>query len=123
MSNLNLADPNAAEMLEEAERREELQQPFDAGNEKSVARKRKSAQERIADRDEALRAFMTHEQGRAWVAWLLGQCHINMFIEANNAIHLSRLEGERNIGVLVQNELVRLCPDDYVKMLRENADA
>lgn len=72
--------------------------------------------------DEFIRECMKLHQGRSFMYWLLGitKLHRNPFTA--NALTTSFACGEANIGMQVQDRLIELAPNDYLKMLREKAE-
>jgi hypothetical protein len=79
--------------------------------------------ERLArDQDcEDLKWLMSNKQGRRFMWRLLAKAHIgkSSFV-APNAMTVSFLEGERNIGSYFQGEVLEMCPTRYFEMVKEH---
>ena len=76
---------------------------------------------KLADRqdDEVLLSIMRGTAGRAWMFRLLAACHIHQTTFSGDALLGAFKEGERNIGLLLETNLLRVCPDSYISMMRE----
>lgn len=93
-----------------------------AGNPNVVERRTKSARRRQRDQDAALVALMSHQATRSWVYDLLTRCQMFQTSFSKSALEMAFNEGARNVGLRLTADLMRLCPDDYVKMLREQQE-
>jgi hypothetical protein len=98
------------------------QKPYDASDEDAVSQRKKAAKRREDERLGALKAIMSHANGRAYVYWLLTSCHVYHTSFSSNALTMARSEGERNIGLLVLADLTKTAPDEYLAMIKENQD-
>lgn len=76
---------------------------------------------KVADRqdDEVLVSIMRGTPGRAWMFRLLAACHIHQTTFTTDARLSAFKEGERNIGLMLENNLLRVCPDQYITMMKE----
>lgn len=86
---------------------------------------RKDRLDRLA-RDQAREDIlwvMADKRGRRFVARLLDKAHIgkSSFVAAN-AMTVSFLEGERNVGLALQTELLDVCPTRFTEMTKEYQD-
>lgn len=97
---------------------------YDAGDEKHVSRKRARADRDKVIRNRVIRAFMSNEEGRRYI-WL-ELSSLNVFAQyeglVENHAGLAFAEGKRSVGVRLLNDVSRLAPEDYIKMLRENTN-
>jgi len=94
---------------------------YNAGDVRQLRQAAKTAKAREADRRETLRLIMSHPNGRAWIYWLLGECHILETCFNSNSLRMAMLEGERNVGLKVMSEINQVALDEHVVMMRENA--
>jgi hypothetical protein len=62
---------------------------------------------------------MSGVAGRAWLHSLLEACHVFATSHTANALNTAFAEGERNIGLLILNDVMAACPDQYVVMMKE----
>lgn len=65
---------------------------------------------------------MSHEATRAWMYDLLARCQMYQSSFSKSALEMAFNEGARNVSLQLTADLMRLCPDDYVKMLREQQE-
>jgi hypothetical protein len=92
----------------------------------ALAKKRQKMLAR--EREDDLKAVMDTDEGRRFVFRLLERAHIWQGIYAvdNNGrcdTHYSiRLEGERNMGLWIMNEIQTLCPERLIGMLTEGLE-
>lgn len=99
---------------------EEEQQTLDLGDPKQVKARKGEMEDLENLRREMIKTMMDSKAGRAFFADLVFiKCHINSnSFDSDHAIHSFR-EGERNIGQQVQAELLSICPESFVTMLKE----
>lgn len=96
--------------------------PFDPGDQKQVQDRARTAKDRQRASDATLKAFMSHEAGRAWIWDHLSACGLyRMSARAGDAHMTYFCEGERNVGLRLLAQLHRACPDLYTTMTKENA--
>lgn len=76
---------------------------------------------KLADREDdvVLRGLMRTGSGRGWMFRLLAACHIHQTTFTGNALLGAFKEGERNIGLMLETNLLRVCPDEFITMMRE----
>jgi len=96
-----------------------MTEAYNAGERQHVRQAAKVA--RIADRQqrEFITNLMSAVAGRAWLFSLLEACHVFATSHTANALNTAFAEGERNIGLLILNDVMAACPDQYVVMMRE----
>lgn len=93
---------------------------YDASNPEHV----EAAQNEEADLDKDLGFLMGSPRGRRWLHdHLFNRCHLNAISHVPTDPHTSAFnEGARAVGLALQEEMRRLQPDNYLLMLKENAD-
>ncbi len=69
--------------------------------------------------DEALAALMQHGQGRRFVNWLLTLGRLGANPYSGQALSTMFNCGELNVAQRVLDRLLRVAPDQYIKMLKE----
>jgi hypothetical protein len=108
-------------MTDEPEKNE-AQEPeeYNAGNAKHVARRAKAAKRREKIKTEALIRLIESPGGRAWLWDLLTSCHVFTSFPLTDAIHLAGAHGERNVGLRIFAQVMKLDPNLYYTMAREN---
>jgi hypothetical protein len=96
---------------------------FDPNEQKQVQDRARKAKDRLRDSDQAIKAFMSHESGRAWVWGHLSACGLYRTSARAGDAHMTYFcEGERNVGLRLLTQLQRACPELYATMTQENAD-
>lgn len=65
---------------------------------------------------------MDQPQVRAWMFDLLAVCQMFQTSFSKSALEMAFNEGSRNVGLRLTADIMRVCPDNYVKMLREHKD-
>ena len=96
--------------------------PFDPNDQKQVQDRTRQAKDRQRESDEAIRAFMTLQSGRAWVWDHLSACGLYRTSARAGDAHMTYFnEGERNVGLRLLAQLQRVCPNHYATMTEENA--
>jgi hypothetical protein len=93
---------------------------YDGANRKHIAIARKS-DVAIAD---AKAAFLQHAMGmvdgRIYFYELLTGCGVFLSsVYARSALDTAYNCGTRDVGQQILNDIMRVCPDDYLKMMRE----
>ncbi|HWT80867.1 MAG TPA: hypothetical protein VN648_18930, partial [Candidatus Methylomirabilis sp.] len=89
---------------------------YNAANRKDVRRLEKQARLDERARLETTQSLMGTVAGRQWVYELLAQCHVFASSFSLNAHEAAFREGERNVGLMVLNEVMMASPDEYVQM-------
>lgn len=94
---------------------------YDAGDRAHVAdrqRRRRFAAER---EDSDLVWLMNQREGRRFVWRLLKACHLyESSFTGDNATFFR--EGERNVGLQILADIVRLCPELHARMFSESQE-
>ena len=99
----------------------------DAGlaDRKTVKARRKVSVTAEKDREATLAGLMSIPNGRRWMWWLLGLCHVGhqpAHILASGPVDVPRSFlnfGEMNIGNQLIAAIYRACPDEYARMVKE----
>lgn len=85
-----------------------------------VARARESEEQRRGREDGELRQVLTTYVGRS-VAWrLLERCGIYELSFSSDPHNTAFREGNRNVGLAFLSDIMRVAPDAYAQMQREN---
>jgi hypothetical protein len=86
-----------------------------------MAKTRTEKEQRSIRRDQLVRLgnLMLDPVGRGYVYDLLASCHVFQSSFATNALAMAFNEGERNVGLLITNDLITASPDNYLLMLKE----
>ena len=98
-----------------------MSQPYDAGNKRDVDRRAKASKTRQAQLDEAVKWMMSDPRGRTLMWERLTQAGIfkASFAPSNSAELTAFNEGARNIGLADLATVMRLCPEQYARMVAE----
>ncbi len=87
--------------------------------EQVAARKAASGRKR-KNRLDALRALMSHQQGRDLIWSYLEMCGINTVpFDTNTHMEAFKL-GQFNIGMRIRADVERVSPEDYLRMNKEH---
>ena len=92
-----------------------------ASQRKDIRRAEKFAAETERSRIEFVVAAMGTLQGRAWFHNLLAVCHIFEDPFTGDALLDQFTKGQRNLGLLIYNDIVNHSPDFFVLMMKEAA--
>ena len=90
-----------------------------ASERKDIRRAEKLAAEQERKRIEFVVAAMDTAPGRAWFHQLLSNCAIFDGSFTGDALVEAFTKGQRNIGLMIYNDIVSNCPDSFVQMMRE----
>lgn len=92
---------------------------MDASDPKQVRKAAKAAKIAERQRQDTIRNLMSTIAGRAFVHDILSSCHTFVTSFALNALQMAFNEGERNQGLRLLGDIMQVCPDYYVLMMRE----
>ena len=92
---------------------------MNASERKSIRRAEKLAAETERARIEFVVAAMSTIQGRAYFHALLSNCGIFDGSFSGDALVEAFTKGQRNIGLMIYNDIVTHCPDSFVTMMKE----
>jgi hypothetical protein len=92
---------------------------YNAGDRKDVRQAEKQAKLWEQQRREIVTGIMSVAPGRQWMCDILEHCHI--FHTSYNDVsgRMAFMEGQREVGILLLNDIMQSCPDEYVVMMRE----
>lgn len=99
----------------------EKPEPYDAGDEGKVAAKTQESRAREARRMRGLGKVLADADSRYWLWDLLSFCGISRSSFTGNSTTFFN-EGQRNVGLKVQGEIVKSFPEQYVSMMKEQSD-
>ena len=69
---------------------------------------------------ENLQAVLNMQSGRAFLWNILCECGLFKTSYAGDSNEIYFLEGQRNIGLSIMNDINEVDPDSYLKMMKEN---
>jgi len=92
---------------------------YNAGERKDVRRAEKEGKIRERERLEVIKSLMSVKGGRGWMLEKLEGCHIFRTSFSTDPLQMAFMEGERRQGLLLLNDIMQSCPDQYILMMRE----
>jgi len=96
--------------------------PFDSGDQHQVETRAKRIKIAEQATDNEFRAMMDVPQFRAFMWGLLTRTHVfAISADVTNANNTFFREGERNVGLSLIADVMRLCPEKYQTMAAEAA--
>lgn len=93
---------------------------MNAAERKDIRRAEKAAAEIERARIEFVVAAMSTVQGRVYFHNLLSVCSIFDGSFTPDALVEAFTKGQRNIGLMIYNDIVTHCPDEFVAMMKES---
>ena len=93
---------------------------YNAAERKDVRRAEKDAKLAEQQRREVVTGVMQTIAGRRWILGILEECHIFGTSFNRDPSTMAFMEGQRDIGLRLLNDIMASCPDDYILMMREN---
>jgi hypothetical protein len=90
-----------------------------AAERKDIRRAEKLSAEIERSRIEFVFAAMTTKQGRTYFHSLLSACSIFDGSFSGDALLEAFTKGQRNVGLMIYNDIVTHCPDNFVLMMKE----
>lgn len=101
-----------------------MPEPHNAADEQSVSDQKARLGRRQKRIDEGLKTILATQNGRLWFWDMLSACHCfaTPFRPGQDGVTHFNL-GEQNIGLRLLADLMRVSPDSYITMTKENADA
>ena len=91
---------------------------FDELTEEQQDQKRKAEDARRTFVED-IKWLMSSPRGRRFVLWLLGKAGVYRTSFNNSGSVMAFNEGQRNLGLMVQGEIIDICHDQFVTMLQE----
>lgn len=107
-------NPGAPRVPERTEKRE----PYNAGDEQDVRQKKARHAQREQKRVQGLQRIVQHEDSRLWLWDLLEKCGIFRTSFTGNSETFFK-EGARNVGLIVQADVMKHAPETYITMMKE----
>lgn len=101
---------------------EDLELPYNAGDPVAVAKRKVTAKHKQKELDEFTSAMMDTSQGRGWMWDILTATKVFQTVFSTRALEMAFNEGQRNVGLRLMADLMRVSPDQYITMARENGD-
>jgi hypothetical protein len=92
---------------------------YNAADRKDIRAAEKLAAEIERERDEFIVASMSVTQGRTYFHNLLSRCHLFNSSFAPDPHVTAFSEGERNIGLQIYADILRLSPNQFITMMQE----
>lgn len=99
----------------------EEQEPYDAGDQAHVKRRRTAKKRADDDKAAFIIAAMGRPEGRWYFYGLMSDCGIFRTSFAGDPYRTAYQEGIRNVGLAVLADINRHCPEQYLVMLTEAA--
>lgn len=92
---------------------------YDASDRKQVRKAEKEA--KLADAQTAgiIKGLMSLSAGRQWVYDKLAGAHVFATSFDRDPLQMAFAEGERNQGLILLNDVMKHCPDQYLQMTQE----
>jgi hypothetical protein len=91
----------------------------DLGDEKDVRARKRRVGKQQKGLDDTLRGIMGSGTGRAWIWYILSTCRSFELEVPSDAIAMAFRNGERNVGIRLLADVMRVAPDEFVAMMRE----
>lgn len=91
----------------------------DLSEKADVRTRAKRARKQQQGLDGTLRGIMGTGTGRAWLWYILSTCHSFELEVPGDAITMAFRNGERNVGIRLLSDVMRVAPDEFVAMMRE----
>ena len=95
----------------------------DLSDKKDVAERNARLKSRQRENDDAFTSLLATKQGRQWLFDFLAVSHIFVTTHRGDALASAFAEGERNVGLRLVADTMRLSPHSFTLMLEENANA
>jgi len=95
----------------------------DLSDKKDVSERNARLKSRQRENDDAFLSLVATKQGRQWLFDHLAVCHIFVTTHRAEPTASAFAEGERNVGLRLLGDIMRLSPHTFAQMLEENANA
>lgn len=92
---------------------------FNAADRKSIRQAEKASAAINRQRVEVVCNIMAATPGRAYIWGELSACHVFATSFASDPLQMAFLEGERNAGLRLLNDIMEACPEEFILMMRE----
>jgi hypothetical protein len=96
-----------------------MSKPRNAADEEKIREEKTRQKLRQDNEDNDLRFLLATDQGRRFIWKLLEMCGVfkSSFTGSSETFFL---EGQRNIGLKLLSDIMRVDPDSYLKMVKSN---
>lgn len=95
---------------------------YNANDRKQIREAKRTARQDDRARQATIASIMSTNLGRQYVYNLLSRCHMFGTSFSTNALSMAFAEGERNIGLALVADIMPICSDQYITMIREAND-
>lgn len=95
---------------------------YNANDRRQIREARRMAKLNERARSVTVTAIMSSILGRQWAYEFLSQCHVFAASFNPNALSMAYNEGQRNIGLALMADIMAVCPEQYITMMREAND-
>lgn len=92
---------------------------YNAGERRHVRQAEKESKIASAQAGEIIKGIMSLPAGRQWMWDKLALAHVFSTSFDRDHATMAFNEGERNQGLLLLNDIMRHCPDQYLQMTKE----
>ena len=96
---------------------EKKKKPYDAGDKDQVEKAENKDKKKERQRRQDLANILRTEGGRRFIWWLLGECGMYKSSFDKHSNTMSFNEGERNIGILLNDETFLASPQMSLQMM------
>lgn len=94
-------------------------QANDAGRAQEADSQKSARFEELED----FKFVMSHQQGRRLMWRLLSKAGVYRTSFSQNGLEMAFREGQRNLGLFLQAEILDACPERHQQMVKESRDA
>ncbi len=94
---------------------------YDASDETETKKRELEAKRRDRDTRDVLTALLTERKGRDWMWSLLSAAHMYEANPPSDPLQMAYREGERNIGLMLMQQLLRHAPNAIIQMMQERS--
>lgn len=95
---------------------------YNASDRRQIREAKRTARQDNLARLFSVNQLMSSVQGRQYAYNLLSRCHVFNTTFNTNALSMAYAEGERNIGLMLIADIMSICADQYIIMMRESND-
>lgn len=95
---------------------------YNANDRKQIRDAKRMARLDDRARQATISSIMSTSTGRQYVYNLLSRCHMFGTSFSTNALSMAFAEGERNIGLALVADIMPICSEQYITMIRESND-
>ena len=93
---------------------------YNAADRKDIRRAEKEAKLFEQQRREVMVDLMSTMPKRRWMLEILEACHVFATSFNRDSHTMAFMEGQRDIGLRLLNDIMASSPDEYILMMREN---